>query len=62
MHDGHRNVLVGESGGRRTIVVAGASDLVVVDAGDVTFVAPREVAKDPKKLLAALARSRPELL
>ena len=61
-HDSRRCLLIGESGGDRTLVVVGADDLVVVDAGDVIFVAPRSVAANPKALLAALAKSRPELL
>jgi mannose-1-phosphate guanylyltransferase len=55
-------VLIGESGGSRTLVVAGADNLVVVDAGDVILVAPRAVAANPVALLAALAKERPELL
>lgn len=62
VHEGRRCLVVNAPGAARTIVVAGGEDLLVVDAGDVVLVAPRSLARDPKALLAALARERPELL
>jgi mannose-1-phosphate guanylyltransferase len=62
IHASKRCLVVNAPGAARTIVVAGAEDLLVVDAGDVILVAPRKLARDPKGLLAALAEERPELL
>ena len=49
-HDGHR-----------TIVVLGAKDLVVVDAGDVVFAAPRAELGRLRELVEKLDRERPEI-
>ncbi len=45
----------------RTIVIAGARDLVVVDAGDVIFAAPRSDLAHMREIVEAVDRARPEL-
>jgi mannose-1-phosphate guanylyltransferase/mannose-6-phosphate isomerase len=49
------------SGRDRTIVVLGADDLVVVDAGDVVFACPRSALPRLRNLVERLDRERPEL-
>ena len=54
--DGKDNVVLAESG--RLVAVVGASDLVVVDAGDALLVCPRDLAQDVKKAVDELKRRK----
>lgn len=56
--DTHRSYIRADG---RPVVVLGLDDVVVVDAGDVVFVASMRHAQDVRDLVARLDRERPEL-
>lgn len=58
-HDTRNSYL--RSTGERTVVTLGVDDLVVVDTGDVVFVASMDRAQDVRDLVARIDRERPEL-
>jgi mannose-1-phosphate guanylyltransferase len=57
--DTHNTLIYGSE---RLIVTIGLDDMIVVDAGDVVLVCPRDRVQDVKKLVDEVRKGRGELL